>query len=55
MSAHIPADNSIAPQETEGEEERLWKEQVEAARSHAGAAGEKYRCDREVHYSILQD
>ncbi|CAK0787776.1 hypothetical protein CVIRNUC_010998 [Coccomyxa viridis] len=33
--------------ETEAEEERLWKEQVEAAKSHAGAAGEKYRRDRE--------
>ena len=55
MSAHIPTDTSIAPQEIEAEEERLWKEQVEAAKKGAGAAGEKYRRDREVHQSPLQE
>ena len=55
MSAHTPADRSIALQELEAEEERLWKEQVEAAKKSAGAAGEKYRRDREVHQSPLQE
>ena len=55
VSAHIPADISIAPQELEAEEERLWKEQVEAAQSRAGPAGEKYRRDREVRHSMLEE
>lgn len=35
-------------QELEAEEERLWEEQVQAARSRAGAEAEKYRRTREV-------
>ena len=35
-------------QELEAEEERLWEEQVQAARSRAGAEAERYRRTREV-------
>ena len=35
-------------QEVEAEEERLWKEQVEAARARAGSERERYRRIREV-------
>ena len=54
-SSRIPADGSITRQELEAEEERLWKEQIEAAKSRAGAAGENYRRDREVQYSLPWD
>ena len=54
-SYYIPVNGRFHLQELEAEEERLWKEQVEAAESHAGAAGEKYRRDREVGHSPLQD
>ena len=35
-------------QEVEAEEDRLWKEQVEAARARAGSEKERYRRIREV-------
>ena len=38
-----------AAEELEAEEEKLWKEQVEAARARAGSEKVRYRRMREVH------
>ena len=40
-------------QELDAEEERLWEEQVQAARSRAGSEGERYRRHREVRSYLL--
>ncbi len=43
---------ALALQELESEEEKLWKEQVEAAKARAGSEKERYRRIREVRLTV---